>query len=89
MIGLPAGTRIWPAAAITDIRAGMNGLASRMETVLTESPYCDHVFVFRSRRGDMIKVLWWTGEGMCLLAKRLGKGRFVWSHASSGSVTLS
>jgi transposase len=46
------------------------------------------VFVFRGRRGDMIKVLWWTGDGLCLLAKRLEKGRFVWPQASSGSVAL-
>ena len=89
MIGLPAGTRIWLAAGITDMRAGMNGLAARVETALTENPYSGHVFVFRGRRRDMIKVLWWTGDGLCLLAKRLEKGRFVWPQASSGSVTLS
>lgn len=89
MIGLPAGTRIWLAAGITDMRAGMNGLAARVETALAENPYSCHVFVFRGRRGDMIKVLWWTGDGLCLLAKRLEKGRFVWPQATSGSVTLS
>lgn len=89
MIGLPAGTRIWLAAGITDMRAGMNGLAARVETALTENPYSGHVFVFRGRRGDMIKVLWWTGDGLCLLAKCLEKGRFVWPQAASSSVTLS
>lgn len=89
MIGLPAGTRIWLAAGITDMRAGMNGQAARVETALTENPYSGHVFVFRGRRGDMINVLWWTGDGLCLLAKRLEKGRFVWPQAASGSVTLS
>lgn len=47
MIGLPAGTRIWLAVGITDMRAGMNGLAARVETALTENPYSGHVFVFR------------------------------------------
>ncbi|MFC3377751.1 IS66 family insertion sequence element accessory protein TnpB [Rugamonas sp. CCM 8940] len=47
-----------------------------------------HVFVFRGRRGDMLKVLWWTGDGLCLLAKRLERGRFVWPQADSGSVAL-
>lgn len=89
MIGLPAGTRIWLAAGITDMRAGMNGLAARVENALAENPYSGHVFVFRGRRGDMIKVLWWTGDGLCLLAKRLEKGRFVWPQATSGSVALS
>lgn len=89
MIGLPTGTRIWLAAGITDMRAGMNGLAARVESALAENPYGGHVFVFRGRRGDMIKVLWWTGDGLCLLAKRLEKGRFIWPQANSGSVTLS
>lgn len=89
MIGLPAGTRIWLAAGVTDMRSGMNGLAAKVESALTENPYSGHVFVFRGRRGDMIKVLWWTGDGLCLLAKRLEKGRFVWPQASGGSVALS
>ena len=55
MIGLPAGTRIWLAAGITDMRAGMNGLAARVESALTENPYSGHVFVFRGRRGDMTR----------------------------------
>jgi transposase len=88
MIGLPAGTRIWLAAGFTDMRAGMNGLAARVETALAEDPYCGHVFVFRGRRGDMLKVLWWSGDGLCLLAKRLERGRFVWPQANSGSVSL-
>lgn len=88
MIGLPAGTRIWLGAGITDMRAGMNGLAARVETALTENPYSGHVFVLCGRRGDMIKVLWWAGDGLCLLAKRLEKGRFVWPQATSGGVTL-
>ena len=65
MIGLPTGTRIWLAAGITDMRAGMNGLAARVETALAKDPFSGHVFVFRGRRGDMIKVLWWTGDGLC------------------------
>ena len=88
MIGLPAGTRIWLTAGITDMRAGMNGLAAKVETALAEDPYCGHVFVFRGRRGDMIKVFWWPGDGLCLLAKRLERGRFLWQQANSGSVSL-
>ena len=68
--------------------AGMNGLAAKVGTALAEDPYCGHVFVFRGRRGDMLKVLWWSGDGLCLLAKRLERGRFVWPQASSGSVSL-
>ena len=88
MIGLPSGTKIWLAAGVTDMRAGMNGLAAKVEAALAEDPYCGHVFVFRGRRGDMLKVLWWSGDGLCLLAKRLERGRFVWPQANSGSVSL-
>ena len=88
MIGPPVGTRIWLAAGVTDMRAEMNGLAAKVETALAEDPYCGHVFVFRGRRGDMLKVLWWSGDGLCLLAKRLERGHFVWPQASSGSVCL-
>ena len=55
---------------------------------MVEDPYCGHVFVLRGRRGDMLKVLWWSGDGLCLLAKRLKRGRFVWPQANSGSVSL-
>jgi transposase len=88
MIGLPAGTRIWIAAGLTDMRSGFNGLVSKVQTALAEDPFSGHVFVFRGKRGDLIKVLWWTGDGLCLLAKRLERGRFVWPQATSGTVSL-
>ncbi|MYM42175.1 IS66 family insertion sequence element accessory protein TnpB [Duganella qianjiadongensis] len=88
MIGLPAGTKVWLAAGITDMRSGFNGLAAKVQTALEEDPYSGHVFVFRGRRGDLIKLLWWTGDGLCLLAKRLERGRFVWPQANDGSVAL-
>jgi transposase len=89
MIGLPAGTRVWLAAGNTDMRAGFNGLAARVQTVLNEDPYSGHVFVFRGRGGSLLKVLWWSGDGLCLLAKRLERGRFVWPQADSGTISLS
>jgi transposase len=89
MIGLPAGTRIWLAAGATDMRCGFNGLAAKVQTALAEDPFSGHVFVFRGRRGDIIKLLWWTGDGLCLLAKRLERGRFIWPQATSGTVHLS
>lgn len=88
MIGLPAHTRIWIAAGVTDMRCGFNGLAAKVETALQADPFNGHVFVFRGRRGDIIKLLWWTGDGLCLLSKRLERGRFIWPQATSGTVTL-
>lgn len=88
MMGLPAGARIWIAAGVTDMRSGFNGLAAKVETALKEDPHSGHIFVFRGRRGDLMKVLWWTGDGLCLLCNRLERGRFVWLQASEGTVTL-
>jgi transposase len=88
MIGLPAGTRVWLAAGVTDMRKGMDGLAALVQTTLTADPFCGHLFVFRGRRGDLVKLLWWAGDGMCLFIKRLERGRFVWPQAESGSVCL-
>lgn len=59
-----------------------------VETVLEQAPFSGHVFIFRGKRGDLIKLLWWDGDGLCLFQKRLERGRFVWPQASSGTVAL-
>jgi transposase len=89
MIGLRAGTRIWIAAGITDLRRGFTGLSAIVQVALKEDPHSGHVFVFRGRRGDLIKLLWWDGDGLCLFAKRLERGRFIWPKVESGTVSLS
>jgi transposase len=89
MITLPAGTQIWIAAGVTDLRRGLTGLSALVQTALEQDPFGGHVFVFRGRRGDLIKVLWWDGDGLCLFVKRLERGRFVWPQAESGTVALS
>lgn len=89
MIGLPLGTRVWIGAGVTDMRKGMDGLAALVQTALGERPFSGDVFVFRGKRGDLIKLLWWSGDGMNLYAKRLERGRFVWPQATSGVVHLS
>ncbi len=89
MIALPAGTRIWIAAGMTDMRRGFDGLSAQVQTVLNEQPFSGHVFAFRERRGDIVKLLWWDGDGLCLFSKRLERGRFIWPKAESGTVSLS
>ena len=89
MISLPAGTSIWIAAGFTDLRRGFTGLSAVVQTVLEQDPHAGHVFVFRGRRGDLIKLLWWDGDGLCLFAKRLESGRFIWPQAETGAVSLS
>ena len=88
MITFPAGTRIWIAAGVTDMRCGFTGLSAAVQTRLEADPHSGHVFVFRGRRGDLIKILWFDGDGLCLFAKRLERGRFVWPKADSGTVSL-
>jgi transposase len=89
MIALPPNSRVWLAAGATDMRKGFDGLAALVQIQLTEDPFSGHLFVFRGRAGDRVKILWWSGDGFCLFAKRLERGRFVWPHATSGTVFLS
>ncbi len=89
MIALPSGTTIWIAAGVTDLRRGFTGLSAIAQTTLEKNPFSGHVFVFRGKRGDLIKLLWWDGDGLCLFAKRLERGRFVWPQAEQGVVCLS
>jgi len=88
MIGMPAGTRIWIVAGVTDLRRGFTGLSGMVQTALQENPFSGHVFIFRGRRGDLIKLLWFDGGGLCLLAKRLERGRFLWPKVTTGTVSL-
>lgn len=88
MITFPAGTRIWIAAGVTDMRRGFTGLSAAVQTKLEADPMSGHVFVFRGRRGDLLKILWFDGDGLCLFAKRLERGRFVWPKAEDGVVSL-
>jgi len=85
---IPAHTQIWIAAGVTDMRRGFAGLSAMVQTTLQQSPLSGHVFVFRGRRGDVIKLLWHDGDGLCIFHKRLDSGRFVWPKAESGSISL-
>ncbi len=88
MIPVPTNMKVWLSAGVTDMRKGFNGLSALAEKVLKQNPYCGHLFVFRGRRGDLIKVIWFDGQGACLFSKRLEKGRFVWPSATDGKLSL-
>jgi transposase len=88
MIPAPAGGRVFLAAGPTDMRKGFDGLALLVQEMLKRNPHTGHVFVFRGRRGRLIKVLWHDGQGMCLFAKRLERGRFVWPPIVDGGLIL-
>ena len=88
MISAPANVQVWLAAGVTDMRKGFDGLSALVQTQLTQDAFSGQVFVFRGRRGDRIKILWWDGFGLCLFYKRLENGRFIWPQATTGTVLL-
>jgi transposase len=89
MIPVPSGVRVWLATGHTDMRCGFPGLSLKVQEVLKRDPHCGHLFVFRGRRGDLIKVIWHDGQGACLFAKRLERGRFLWPSPADGVVAIS
>jgi len=88
MIPVPASTKVWLACGVTDMRKGFAGLSALAETVLRGDPYSGHLFVFRCRRGDLSKVIWWDGQGAWLFSKRLERGRFAWPAPSEGKLMI-
>jgi transposase len=88
MITPATGVRIWLAAGLTDMRRGFDGLAALVQQQLGQDPFGGHLFVFRGKRGHLLKILFWDGQGLVLYAKRLERGRFVWPQAKDGVVSL-
>jgi transposase len=64
MLVPPPGTRVYLACGVTDMRRGFDGLAAQVQTVLAQDPYGGALFLFRGRRGDLLKALWWDGQGL-------------------------
>ena len=89
MIPLPPSTRVYLACGTTDMRKGLDGLAVLAQQVLAENPHSGALFAFRGKRGDLIKLLWYDGQGLCLFSKRMDTGRFVWPMTQTGKVGLS
>ena len=88
MIPVPMNAQVWLAAGVTDMRKGFAALAAQAEQTTQQNPFSGHMFVFRGRQGDLIKIIWWDGQGACLFSKRLEKGRFVWPSATDGKIAL-
>ncbi|EGD4805047.1 IS66 family insertion sequence element accessory protein TnpB [Escherichia coli] len=94
MISLPSDTRIWLVAGVTDMRKSFNGLGEQVQHVLDENPFSGHLFIFRGRRSDMIKILWADADadadadGLCLFTKRLEEGQFIWPAVRDGKVSI-
>jgi len=82
--------QIWVAAAPVDMRKSFDGLAEHVRAFLGHDPLCGHMFVFRNRTGERLKILWWDRNGLVLYYKRLEKGtfRFPSADASAGQKCL-
>jgi transposase len=65
MIALPSHSKIWIAAGVTDLRRGFTGLSALVQTKLEQNPLSGQVFIFRGRRGDLVKLIWFDGDGLC------------------------
>jgi IS66 Orf2 like protein len=82
----------WRGRASKDVcngmRRGFDGLALLVQEKLKRDPHCGHLFVFRGKRGGLVKILWHDGQGLCLFAKRLERGRFMWPRTEGEAVTI-
>src|ERR1700733_1017348 len=88
VINLAPGTKVFLACRPVDLRNGFDGLAVKAQQIIGADPFSGHLFIFRGKRGDYFKGLYWDGSGMWLIAKRLEKGRFVWPPIVDGAMTL-
>ena len=88
MILAGAEIQVLVATRPVDFRKQADGLAALVQQALAADPFSGALFCFRGRRGDLMKILYWDGQGFCLFAKRLEKGRFTWPATKVGSVTL-
>jgi transposase len=89
VIPIASDVKVWLASGVTDMRRGMTGLALQVQQVLQRDPHAGDLYVFRGRRGDLIKILWHDGLGMSLYAKRLERGRFIWPSPVGGAISIS
>ena len=88
MIQVAPGTKVYLACRPVSMRYGFDGLAARVAQVLDADPFSGHLFLFRSKRADYLKVLYWDGSGLCLFAKRLESGKFAWPPIVDGGMVL-
>lgn len=90
MMIVPAGVKVHLALGYTDMRKGMDGLAMLVQGTLQKDPFSGHLFAFRSKRAQIVNILFWDGNGLCLFTKRLDQGGFVWPRLveTGGTITL-
>jgi transposase len=88
VISVAPGTKVYLACRPVSMRYGFDGLAAQVKQVLDADPFSGHVFIFRSKKAGYLKVLHYDGSGLCLFAKRLESGKFVWPPIVDGGMVL-
>lgn len=88
MIALPASVRVFICTTPTDMRRSFDGLAGMVSELIQADPLSGHLFVFRNRRGHLVKILWWDRSGFALFYKRLEKGVFRFPESNAGHVEV-
>ena len=88
MMIFPAGVKVHVALGHTDMRKGIDGLSMLVQQVLKADPFSGHLFAFRGRKADTVKLLYWDGTGLCLFTKRLQRGRFIWPHLATPGAAI-
>ena len=88
MIGPGTGTRVLIATKPVDFRKGMDGLAALVAAELGGDPFSGVVYVFRAKKADRVKLVWWDGTGLCLMHKKLESGAFRWPAVHDGVMRL-
>jgi transposase len=88
MIGPTGLVRVLVATKPVDFRKGAEGLAALVRETMGADPFSGAVYVFRAKRADRIKLIFWDGTGVCLMAKRLEDGEFRWPKAQDGVMRL-
>ena len=89
MIGLAGGARVMVATRPVDFRKGAEGLAALVREEMKSDPFSGAVYVFRAKRADRVKLIYWDGTGVCLFAKRLEDGKFRWPNVQDSVMRLS
>ena len=85
---LPSGVKVHLAFGYTDMRKGVDGLTMLVQHVLQQDPFSGHLFVFRGRKANILKIVFWDGTGLCLFTKRLERGGFPWPTSGEPGGTL-
>ena len=88
MLTMPSTVRVFVCTRATDMRKSFDGLSAMTVEVIRQDPLAGHLFVFRNKRGDRLKVLYWGGDGLCLWYKRLEKGTFELPKSESGCAEM-